>query len=62
MPFEVGSIVARKVAMWTIVRFLPVVNEDVSLQTKTCTKCLVTLLANIILDPRVRPLVIFQVT
>ena len=62
MRFEGGSLVTRIVALWALVRFLPTVNEGVPLQITILTKCLVTLLANIILDPRVRPLVGFYVT
>ena len=38
MPFEVGSIVAGKVALWALVRCLPGVNEGVGLQIDILTK------------------------
>ena len=53
MPFENGRLVAWKVAVCALVRFLPSVNEGVSLQMSVLTKWLVALWTTILLDPTV---------
>ena len=53
MRLEVGSLVARKVALCALVRFLPTVNERVDLQVGIRDERLVTLWAIILLDPTV---------
>ena len=58
MCFEVGRMVAWKVALCAFVRFLPTVNEDVSLQMMILNKWLVAILATVFLDSTVDLLVL----
>ena len=62
MRFEVGGRVAWKVALCALVRFLPSVNEDVSLQMTIPTKWLVTLWTIILFDLDVDLLVVEKAT
>ena len=57
MHFEGWRLIARKVALWALVRFLPGVYEGVRLQMNILNKWLVTLLATVLLDPTVDLLV-----
>ena len=50
MQFEVEKVVARIVALWALVRFLPSVNKGMGLQSAFLSEGLVALLATEHLD------------